>query len=574
MGFGGLGRIAAAIAALWLLFAGAAARAEAPAPAFAAVPASICQAAALPGETYAELSRRPERWKCGAERFSIEPERSFLKIVPSHPLQTAETGFTTRLSRFAGLQLIAIGTDGRMAVRDLTESDMVPGSADWVMSAALPPLEAPLAALVVRVDKPRHLGMLSDARLTVTPGERGGPFQNELVIAALCGMLCMTLLFNFIFYRILGARFLVWHAMAVLCMLIHTAITSGVVNRFLSLSLGQLSTMSAVSFWLGLSAAALFSADLMEPGKLDKIHRTLLRGVGIWVMLSTGFYLLADGPLRSVSATVYFAAYVPVLAVFIWIMGVAKHRGSRAVNFQIVAWLPFMLTGAARIFSMLGFTEVPIEFHAEQHVSIAFEVIVATMSVADRLMIIREERDWARAQTRVLAAQAERDPLTGMLNRYGIEKRFEELYAAGFHAMAVIDVDHFKAINDTHGHATGDEVLRAVADALAPDEETVAVRIGGEEFMLLMGGKDVAGRAERCRQAIPARVASRVPGLDRMVTASMGLVEQPLDIATGDFAGMYAHCDRLLYDAKAAGRNRAMCEKMCSFAPARKAARV
>src|SRR5690606_5083767 len=102
----------------------------------------------------------------------------------------------------------------------------------------------------------------------------------------------------------------------------------------------------------------------------------------------------------------------------------------------------------------------------------------------------------------------------------------EELYAAGFHAMAVIDVDHFKAINDTHGHATGDEVLRAVADALAPDEETVAVRIGGEEFMLLMGGKDVAGRAERGRQAIPARVASRVPGLDRMVTASMGLVEQ------------------------------------------------
>ena len=570
MELGGLGRIAIAFAALWLLFAGAPARAEAPAPAFAA--ASVCQAAASPGETYAELSRQPERWTCGAEHFSIEPERSFLKIVPDHPQQAAGASFTTRLSRFAGMQLIAIGTDGHAAVRELTESDMVPGPADWVMSAALPPLEAPLAALVVRIDQPRHVGMLSDARLTTSAGERGGTFQNELIMAALCGMLCMPLLFNFIFYRILGARFLVWHALAVLWMLIHTAIASGVVNRFLSLSLEQLSIMSAVSFGLGLSAATLFSADLIEPGKLDRIHRTLLRAVGIWVMLWTGFYLFADGPLRSVSATAYFASFVPVLVVFTWIMGVAKLRGSRAVNFQIVAWLPFMLTGAARIFSMLGFTGVPIEFQEEQHASLAFEVIVATMGVADRLMIIREERDRARAQTRVLAAQAERDPLTGMLNRHGIERRFEELYAAGFRAMAVIDIDHFKAINDTRGHATGDEVLRAVADALSPDEETVAVRIGGEEFMLLMGGKDIAGRAERCRQAIPSRVASRVPGLDRMVTASMGLVEQPLDIAKGDFAGMYAHCDRLLYEAKAAGRNRAMCEKMRCFAPSRKAA--
>lgn len=568
MGSGSFSGIAAALAVLWLLFAGVPARAEAP----ASDSASICQAAASPGESYAQSIREQGRWECDAEHFSVAPERSFLKITPARPMQTGDTYFTTRLTRFADMRLIAIGTDGSTAIRDLTESDMAPGTADWVMSAPLPRLDTPLAALVVQIDKPRHLGMLADARLTTGAEERGGPLQSELAIAALCGMLCMPLLFNFIFYRILGARFLVWHALAVFWMLIHTAVASGVVNRFLSLSLEQLTVISAGSFGLGLAAAALFSADLIEPGKLDRLHRTMLRAVGAWVIWWTGFYLLADGPLRSISAPAYFASFVPVLALFAWIMGVAKYRGSRAVNFQIVAWMPFMLTGAARILSMLGITGVPVEFQVEQHISLAFEVIVATMAVADRLMIIREERDRARAQTHILAAQAERDPLTGMLNRLGIEKRFENLYSAGFRAMAVIDIDHFKNINDTHGHGAGDEVLRAVAEALSPDDETVAVRIGGEEFMLLMGGKDIAARAERCRQAIPSRVASRVPGLDRMVTASMGLVEQPLDMAAGDFAAMYAHCDRLLYEAKAAGRNRAMCEKLRSFGAARRAA--
>lgn len=158
------------------------------------------------------------------------------------------------------------------------------------------------------------------------------------------------------------------------------------------------------------------------------------------------------------------------------------------------------------------------------------------------------------------------DPLTGLLNRRVIEKRFAQFYAAGFRAMAVIDLDKFKSVNDTHGHVVGDAVLHAAAEALEPDADTLALRMGGEEFLLLLRGRDAASRAERRRQAIPVRVAARVPGLDRVVTASMGLVEQPPESALrGDFKALYAHCDRLLYEAKHAGRNRTMREKMRGF---------
>jgi diguanylate cyclase (GGDEF)-like protein len=207
-----------------------------------------------------------------------------------------------------------------------------------------------------------------------------------------------------------------------------------------------------------------------------------------------------------------------------------------------------------------------------QHYAMGLEVIITSLGVIDRLIAIRHQRDIAMADLRVFEDRSERDPLTGLLNRRALERRFETLQTDGFHAMAVIDLDKFKSVNDTYGHVTGDKVLRAAAEALEPDPDTLAIRIGGEEFLLLLRGKDAAGRAERRRQAIAARISAQVPGLDRVVTASMGMVEQPLGSAMRtDFATLYGHCDRLLYEAKHTGRNRTMREKMQSFAPGRAA---
>ena len=123
------------------------------------------------------------------------------------------------------------------------------------------------------------------------------------------------------------------------------------------------------------------------------------------------------------------------------------------------------------------------------------------------------------------------------------------------------DLDDLEGVGEDHltgsGHATGDEVLRAVAQVLAADDQTLAVRWGGEEFLLLLAGTDIAARAERRRMAIPVRVATAVPCLTQFVTASMGLVEQiPLDATDVSFDDLYDHCDRLLYEAKVRGRNR------------------
>jgi diguanylate cyclase (GGDEF)-like protein len=202
----------------------------------------------------------------------------------------------------------------------------------------------------------------------------------------------------------------------------------------------------------------------------------------------------------------------------------------------------------------------------EQHASLALEIIITSLGVADRFLFIRRQRDNALAQTKALEVIVERDPLTGLYNRHGIEERFAELYETGFDTLAVIDLDHFKQVNDNYGHAVGDDVLRAAAEAMMPDENTLAVRMGGEEFLLLLRGKDAFNRAERRRKAISTHVARSVTGMEWIVTASMGLVEQPSGNSVHpDFTALYSHCDRLLYEAKRAGRNRTMSEKIRKF---------
>ncbi|HKX77449.1 MAG TPA: diguanylate cyclase [Novosphingobium sp.] len=532
---------------------------------------SACLASTNTGESFAELERRPGRWNCRQGEWSIDATRSYLRI-DLHGHRGPAQLLTTNLSRFDALRLIAIGEGGAMAVRNVTPDAVRPGTSDWVMSVPLPVFtgpgstETPLAALVLQVDNPRNLAILTDAKVVPDRPPDNASIRLEILLAGLCGILVVPLFFNFAFYRVLRERFLLWHAGAVLCMLLHTLATTGLINRFASLSILQLSMLSATSWGGGIIAAALFMSGLIEPGTLSRGNRLMLRGVALWVPLWTAWYLFAEGLSRPLASPAYNVSYVPVMGLFVWTMTAAKLRGSRAVNFQIAAWTPIMLVGIVRIASSLGATDTPIDLLLEQHIALTLEVCITSLGVADRFLAIRRQRDSALAQTKVLAAQAERDPLTGLYNRSFIEERFPGLFADGFRTMAVIDLDHFKQVNDNNGHAAGDDVLRTVARALMPDENTLAVRMGGEEFALLLRGNETVSRAERRRQAIPARITKDVPGLDRMVTASMGLVEHATrQRIAPDFTALYAHCDRLLYEAKRAGRNRVLSEKQERF---------
>ena len=535
---------------------------------------SVCHASADAGEDYTALARKPQRWICQPHDWSIGAQQALLRFdygAKGVSGAGAPIIFTTDLTRFSRLELSVIGADGRIARRSLSEADMVAGSSGWTMSATLPRLYGPVRAVVISVTGARHPRMLAGARLQPANPASGNATAYQLVIAALAGMLCLPLVFNLAFYRILRERFLLWHTAVVLLMFTVTMVDSGLINLIWPGSIAVLSWVAALSFGGGIAAAALFSADLLESGTISARERRALRLTAVWIPFWVAVYMLVDGPARPWAFWAFYVQFVPVLALFAWIMVVAARHGSRAVCFQIIGWAPFMVLGVVRIGSALGLTPQPIEAELAQHFAIAWEVIVTAIGVTDRFMTIRRDRDRALAEARLMGQLADHDPLTGLLNRRGIETRFAALHADGYRAMALIDLDRFKQVNDNFGHAKGDDVLKVAAQVLASDPDTVAVRIGGEEFLLLLRGRNVGARAERLRRAIARRVASEVPGLDHLVTASMGLVtsEGDWDMVPG-FAALYHDCDKLLYQAKSCGRNRTMAEQRRVFGAERR----
>jgi diguanylate cyclase (GGDEF)-like protein len=178
-----------------------------------------------------------------------------------------------------------------------------------------------------------------------------------------------------------------------------------------------------------------------------------------------------------------------------------------------------------------------------------------------RLVQTLAERNAQLQQVAALQAelreQALRDPLTGLRNR----RALQQAYAAETRrplALAVVDADHFKRINDSSGHAAGDRVLCALSARLQAGlgpEDTV-FRVGGEEFALLLPGIDLATallRVDTLRAQIGAETLGGAPG---PVTVSAGVAERGRHGDTLD--DLHAAADAALYAAKTAGRDRVM----------------
>jgi diguanylate cyclase (GGDEF)-like protein len=161
------------------------------------------------------------------------------------------------------------------------------------------------------------------------------------------------------------------------------------------------------------------------------------------------------------------------------------------------------------------------------------------------------------------------DGMTGLLNRMAgtqqLDVEWQRFVRSGqSFAVLMVDADHFKRINDEHGHLAGDEVLVQLASLLQRTSRPMdaAARMGGEEFMLVMPGADAAGAraaAERLRRAVQASFATRLAEAQRL-TVSVGWTLAGEADTNGQ--AVLARADRALYLAKAAGRNR-----VCSLLP-------
>jgi diguanylate cyclase (GGDEF)-like protein/PAS domain S-box-containing protein len=179
--------------------------------------------------------------------------------------------------------------------------------------------------------------------------------------------------------------------------------------------------------------------------------------------------------------------------------------------------------------------------------------------VAVNISGLKETEEQIRADQLRLEALSSTDPLTGLKNRRGLHKDFEREWASSIRygtplSILMMDLDHFKRVNDTLGHDAGDRVLKSVAVILKTDNRTsdLTARFGGEEFVVLLPNTEEEGAktlAERFRQDIEALGVTTVSIGVGVRTDTM---TQPDDLLKA--------ADKALYHAKQNGRNRVVCQ--------------
>lgn len=274
----------------------------------------------------------------------------------------------------------------------------------------------------------------------------------------------------------------------------------------------------------------------------------LLTFSNVLVYIGWGGLIAAIGNLMFVGS----AIFTLVVALLAW------RRGNRAAGWFLIAWTMLeTVTIATAIRLLLDRAE-----HAEHllYYGLPFSMVAAAilvaLGVADRL---REQRQALTEAER----RAQTDPLTGVLNRRSLIERLDaaclRARARGLPiALLFIDLDHFKEINDSFGHAAGDACLKKIIGPIQSElrQSDVIGRYGGEEFVVILSSADIAAAhpiAERIRNRVAdVRVEGFGPAIN--LTCSIG-------VATSDTLGVWgehliAQADAAVYAAKRSGRNR------------------
>lgn len=313
-----------------------------------------------------------------------------------------------------------------------------------------------------------------------------------------------------------------------------------------------LTTLAAVAFVFGISNLVYFDlyllgfielaffvgivAGLIDLRRNKAVDRVAWLTVIAFGAISLVFYVYIQGAYNASIWLLWF----PFVAFFL--LGTQRGLSAVAVYGLIVTVIVF-----------LNFRQWPSISEVETLSNIFGALAAVTW------MTFYQARITERAYRRI-SELAHTDVLTGISNRRSFVQRFDTARAARASrhqrgALLLADIDNFKEINDTHGHAAGDAVIKEVSNRIATAirQGDIVGRLGGEEFGVLLldcDGDEAVARADELR----TRIAGEVIADEFQVTVSIGVAS--MNGSRDEFTAVFAAADEGLYKAKAAGRNR------------------
>lgn len=527
------------------------------APVRAAEPVSRCVLASDQALTLAQARHTPG-WNCQPSPRDYAHQHLWLRLgLPPGRVSEPQVLNSDALA-FGGIELVVTLADGRERKR-LYSAEQVASHWSLGTNFALPVLARgeQASAVWMRVIAPLDRNAMLAATIVpqrVSDAER----ERGLVLFALfCGMLLIVAVYALSLSVALKSWFSLWHGAMVTFLLGYTLASSSLLHMVLpGLTMWQRSATSYLSLGLSVATMGPLMVTFLERAMLPRWAVRQAYGASIIAGLAgLGFVVLGQA-FPFVSRPVYHVAFIPVVPCLLMLCVLAWRRGSRAVRVVLLAWIAPVLTGLDRILRGMNLYVLPGEWDYAFYVAMALQSVVMAAGITWRIGILRQERDLARAKERAHELLAQTDVLTGLPNRRAFDLG---AWRKGDY-LAILDADHFKRINDHHGHQTGDGVLEALGAELArctaeAGATLSAFRLGGEEFAVVVSARSAevaALQVNVLRHRLSAAIASAMPQIAEPFTVSAGMAV----IGDSGMEDAYGAADLALYKAKNAGRDR------------------
>ena len=516
----------------------------------------VCVLRAQPGDDPAQLIRQPQRFDCTTKQTDFGPGDYWVISNEIGVRSRSDDPLAARLGSVwqQRLALRVLYADGRIATmaddnRGITKRIQLGAIVEY----PIPQHHAPVQRLMWQVEGSGNLrGIVIGPRLA-TRAESGA---SNLVMAAIYsgfgGLALALLIYNLALWASLRYRFQLAYCLMVAALMAYAFTSSGAMAWLLpDIANNDRLRLNYLLLTVACSSALLFARAFFEEHVFGPRLRLLIR-VTVMVLIGAGCFFVLFAPLGvKLVDRVYSWIFLGVLVCVAATLWSAWRGRSNFLWLFALAWALPIFAASLRVFANLGLIRWNFWLDNSTILSMSAEALISAVAIAYRIRMLSHERDAAVAAETVARRLADTDPLTGLLNRRSFLA--QAIGRHGPQTLLILDLDHFKQVNDTLGHDGGDEVLRVVARALrtiAPPGALIA-RIGGEEFAILT----VMDQPVDANALLGRLRATRMP-FDLRVTASIGAATGLLS-TEADWKSLYRAADTALFAAKSAGRDRA-----------------
>jgi diguanylate cyclase (GGDEF)-like protein len=517
-----------------------------------------CLRAAPNGETVTQMLVRPGKFDCNVVQNDLPPGNYWARF--SVPASTDTVGhpltFRTASLWDDGLELIIIRADGTIRhYRPFIEQDIKPLRLGSTLVVPIEEGQTPITTIYAKIPQSAGMrGVILQSQLSLADDALRFEMYSAVFYAAFAGLCIALLVYNLALWRGMGAPFLLAYCLMLIAALAYALFTSGAPHYFSDLSGPERLRITVPLLAINAATVMIFVRHFFEAASIPK---WLVRLTYTHAATMVGFALIYAGLAPTFVKELdpfYVYSFVPLPLIVLCYVITAYRRKDPFLGYFLVAWSVPAMSSVARIMFGLGLLPYHILIENSTLISLAVEALISSLAIGKRIQLMAIARDRAElAEARALV-MADTDVLTGLPNRRAFIRTL--LDEPREWQLVLVDIDHFKRVNDTLGHVDGDQVLvnlSAIVRSYATDRSIVA-RLGGEEFAIATrtdgGGATLVDPETLLRQIRQAPM----PGGYR-ITASIGVATRAICEAQ-DWIILYRAADMALYRAKSEGRDR------------------